>query len=93
MPKVSGLPTQYSRFGETLSGDFFDRHCVVGAKGDLCPCGRAPSHRAEALELVRQLLNASGRLMLIETPPASHPEGIAAGDPIGSTEYSIKYAR
>jgi hypothetical protein len=34
LPKVSGPPAQYSRFGETLSGDFFDRHCAVGVAGD-----------------------------------------------------------
>src|SRR5690242_5789136 len=30
LSKVSGLPREYSRFWETFSGDFFDRHCVVG---------------------------------------------------------------
>jgi hypothetical protein len=30
LPKVSSPSAKYSRFWETLSGDFFDRHCVVG---------------------------------------------------------------
>ena len=30
LPKVSSPSAQYSRFWETLSGDFFDLHCVVG---------------------------------------------------------------
>jgi hypothetical protein len=31
LPKVSGPRAEYSRFRETLRGDFFDRHCVRGS--------------------------------------------------------------
>src|SRR5690349_4761121 len=29
LPKVSSRSAEYSHFWETLSGDFFDRHCAV----------------------------------------------------------------
>jgi hypothetical protein len=35
LSKVSGPSAEYSRFRETLRGDFFDRHCVRGVAGDL----------------------------------------------------------
>jgi hypothetical protein len=38
LPKVSSPSAKYSRFGETLSGDFFDRHCVLGAAAEILSC-------------------------------------------------------
>ena len=64
-PKVSGPSAEYSRFRETLRGDFFDRHYMRGAAAEILSLAAAiPTASTASSCLPANLITPSKQLAL-----------------------------